>query len=61
MLMRYQRTYLMTAVVALALFASAGCNFAPKYQKAAVPTPAAYKEIGDWKVAQPQDAAAHGN
>ena len=38
-----------------------GCDLAPKYHKAAVPVPGAYKEIDGWKVAQPQDAAAHGN
>ena len=37
-----------------------GCNVGPKYQKAPVETPATYKEAGDWKVAQPQDAAARG-
>jgi NodT family efflux transporter outer membrane factor (OMF) lipoprotein len=37
-----------------------GCNVGPKYQRAPVETPAAYKENGDWKVAQPQDAAARG-
>ncbi|HET9402362.1 MAG TPA: efflux transporter outer membrane subunit [Candidatus Acidoferrales bacterium] len=43
------------------LAALSGCDLAPKYQKAAVPTPAAYKEIDGWKVAQPQDSASHGN
>ena len=38
-----------------------GCNVGPKYQKAPVETPPTYKEAGDWKVAQPQDAATRGN
>jgi NodT family efflux transporter outer membrane factor (OMF) lipoprotein len=37
-----------------------GCTVGPKYHKAPVETPAAYKEAGNWKVAQPQDAAARG-
>ena len=49
------------AVAVLVIAGISACNFAPKYQRASAPTPAAYKEIGDWKVAQPQDAAAHGN
>jgi NodT family efflux transporter outer membrane factor (OMF) lipoprotein len=47
------------AAAALALFAS-GCDFAPKYQKAHVEVPPAYKETEGWKVAQPSDAALRG-
>ena len=47
----------------------AGCSFAPKYEKPAVETPAAFKEMtpadasvtDGWKVAQPQDDAIRGN
>jgi NodT family efflux transporter outer membrane factor (OMF) lipoprotein len=46
---------------AIAIIAAAGCSFAPPYK---VPdtakTPAQYKEAGDWKVAQPEDAAPRG-
>ncbi len=47
------------AACALALCIS-GCDFAPKYQKANVEIPPAYKETEGWKVAQPSDAALRG-
>ena len=31
----------------------AGCAVGPKYKAPAVPAPPAYKEVGDWKTAQP--------
>src|SRR5947208_2012152 len=45
-----------------------GCSFAPKYQRPAVETPAAFKELTPqssdatnlWKVAKPSDAALRG-
>jgi NodT family efflux transporter outer membrane factor (OMF) lipoprotein len=49
--------FLVAAIAALSL---TGCDFAPKYQKASVPTPPAYKETEGWKVAQPSDAALRG-
>ena len=33
----------------------AGCAVGPKYKTPPLPTPPAYKEIGDWKTAQPSD------
>jgi len=47
------------AFAAMCLLAG-GCTVGPKYQKAPVETPPAYKEAGDWKVAQPQDTANRG-
>lgn len=47
-------------IAALGAMCASGCDFAPKYQKAAVPTPPAYKEVEGWKVAQPADAALRG-
>jgi NodT family efflux transporter outer membrane factor (OMF) lipoprotein len=38
----------------------AGCNVGPKYHKPTVETPSAYKEIGDWKIAEPKDETARG-
>jgi len=38
----------------------AGCNFAPKYAKPTVQTPAAFKEIDGWKKAEPREDAARG-
>jgi NodT family efflux transporter outer membrane factor (OMF) lipoprotein len=42
----------LTAVAALQL---TGCVVGPKYRPPAVQAPPAYKEIGDWKPAQPND------
>ncbi|MDD5247591.1 MAG: efflux transporter outer membrane subunit [Rhodocyclaceae bacterium] len=39
----------------------AGCAVGPDYRRPDVDTPAAYKEAGTWKTAQPQDEAARGN
>lgn len=36
------------------------CNVGPKYVRPDVATPSAYKEAGDWKVAQPQDTIKRG-
>jgi len=38
-----------------------GCAVGPKYQTPTVPTPPAYKEIGNWKTAQPGDDKLDGN
>ena len=37
------------------------CAVGPKYQRPAVESAPAYKEAEGWKVAQPSDAALHGN
>jgi len=39
----------------------AGCAVGPKYKAPAVPAPPAYKEIGNWKTAQPSDQNLGGN
>ncbi len=48
--------------VSPAVFAllAGGCNFAPKYEKPSVETPAVFKETADWKPAQPKDDAHRG-
>ena len=38
-----------------------GCAVGPDYHRPDVVTPAAYKEAGDWKTAEPQDEAPRGN
>jgi NodT family efflux transporter outer membrane factor (OMF) lipoprotein len=38
-----------------------GCAVGPKYKTPAVPAPPAYKEIGNWKTAQPNDQRLGGN
>lgn len=40
--------------------ALAACSFAPTYQKPETATPENYKEAGEWKTAQPADAAPRG-
>ena len=40
---------------AIALLELSGCAVGPKYHPPAVETPRAYKEVGDWKPAQPND------
>jgi NodT family efflux transporter outer membrane factor (OMF) lipoprotein len=39
----------------------AGCSVGPKYQRPAAVVPPAYKEVGDWKPAQPNDQNLGGN
>jgi len=51
---------------ALSLFCFAiilmeGCSVGPKYSKPIAETPPAYKEMGNWKPAAPNDAALKGN
>jgi NodT family efflux transporter outer membrane factor (OMF) lipoprotein len=38
-----------------------GCAVGPTYKTPVVPTPPAYKEIGNWKTAQPNDQSLGGN
>ena len=38
-----------------------GCVVGPKYQRPAAPIPPAYKETGNWKIAQPKDEKLGGN
>jgi len=48
-------TRMFPLLLALAL---AACSVGPDYQKPPVETPALYKELGDWKLAEPQPAAS---
>jgi len=43
--------------------ALAACSFAPRYQAppSSAPPPSAYKEAGDWKIAEPMDAEPRGD
>ena len=47
------------AIIIMSLFFS-GCMVGPDYAKPSAPTPAAYKEAGNWKQAQPKDDAIRG-
>lgn len=53
---RYMKLVAVTAAFALL----AACTVGPDYVRPPVETPAAYKEAGNWKPAQPQDDANRG-
>jgi len=44
-----------TVLLAIAVLQLSGCEVGPKYHPPVVQAPPAYKEIGDWKPAQPND------
>ncbi|HZT62957.1 MAG TPA: RND transporter, partial [Burkholderiales bacterium] len=44
----------------LGVLVFSGCAVGPDYQRPSVDVPTAYKEAGEWKVAQPQDEASRG-
>ena len=45
----------------IATFQLSGCTVGPKYQRPEAEVPPAYKEVGDWKPAQPNDQNLDGN
>jgi hypothetical protein len=50
------------AVVGFASVLSiAGCAVGPRYNRPAVEVPPAYKEVGDWKPAQPNEQNLGGS
>lgn len=51
---------LMPVFTCLALFSFVGCTVGPKYSRPAAEVPATFKEMGNWKQAQPSDAIAKG-
>jgi hypothetical protein len=55
-----RRGRLTLATVAGVLTLLAGCAVGPDYVRPTVVTPAAYKEVDGWKVAQPQDHVLRG-
>lgn len=44
-----------------AMISLAGCAVGPKYKTPPVPVPPAYKEVGNWKTAQPSEQNLGGN
>lgn len=48
-------------VAVIALLELIGCAVGPKYKTPVTPAPPAYKEMGDWKTAQPSDQNLGGN
>jgi NodT family efflux transporter outer membrane factor (OMF) lipoprotein len=53
-----RRLFAITAITASLL---AGCAVGPDYRRPDVETPAAFKEAGDWKIAEPADGKAAGH
>jgi NodT family efflux transporter outer membrane factor (OMF) lipoprotein len=51
----------MALAVMGAVLQFAGCAVGPKYKTPIAPAPPAYKEIGNWKTAQPSDQKLGGN
>lgn len=50
-----------TALLALRVLLFTGCTVGPKYHPPVVQAPPAYKEVGEWKPAQPNDQNLGGN
>ena len=48
-------------ICALSTALLAGCTVGPNYKRPAAEVPPAYKEVGDWKTAQPNDQNLPGN
>jgi len=48
-------------VLTTAILSLAGCAVGPKYKTPPVPAPPTYKEIGNWKMAQPSNQNLGGN
>jgi NodT family efflux transporter outer membrane factor (OMF) lipoprotein len=50
-----KKILLLPVVLAGAVLPFCGCTVGPKYHRPSVETPPAYKEMGNWKTAQPSD------
>jgi NodT family efflux transporter outer membrane factor (OMF) lipoprotein len=60
-IMHRRQTCCRMVLLAIAAFQLTGCTVGPKYQRPAAEVPPAYKEVGDWKPAQPNDQKIDGN
>jgi NodT family efflux transporter outer membrane factor (OMF) lipoprotein len=49
------------SICILSMLLLAGCTVGPNYKRPAAQVPPAYKEVGDWKPAQPNDQSVGGN
>jgi NodT family efflux transporter outer membrane factor (OMF) lipoprotein len=58
---RRRQTSCRMALLAIAAFQVMGCTVGPKYRRPTAEVPPAYKEVGDWKPAQPNDQNLGGN
>src|ERR1700726_631375 len=54
-------TRTMGSISVLSMLLFGGCTVGPKYRRPAAEVPASYKEVGDWKPAQPNDQSLSGN
>jgi NodT family efflux transporter outer membrane factor (OMF) lipoprotein len=54
-------TIIASAVAFLSMLLLAGCTVGPNYRRPTAEVPATYKEVGDWKPAQPNDQNLGGN
>ena len=48
-----------TVVISVVFYIAGGCAVGPDYKRPQTTVPAAFKEAGDWKVAEPKDGAVH--
>ena len=55
MIENLQRGAWLGVLLAAGVLQFSGCTVGPKYHPPAMPAPPAYKEVGDWKTAQPND------
>ncbi len=56
-----RKTSCLMVLLAIAALQFSGCTVGPKYQRPAAEVPTAYKEVGNWKPAQPNDQSFGGN
>jgi NodT family efflux transporter outer membrane factor (OMF) lipoprotein len=56
-----RRTLWLKVLLAVAVFQTSGCTVGPKYHRPAAAVPPVYKEVGNWKPAQPNDQNLGGN
>jgi NodT family efflux transporter outer membrane factor (OMF) lipoprotein len=50
-----RRALWLKVLLSIAVFQTSGCTVGPKYRRPAAEVPTAYKEVGNWKPAQPND------
>ncbi|HXN23220.1 MAG TPA: efflux transporter outer membrane subunit [Candidatus Dormibacteraeota bacterium] len=55
------RKHIAGSICVLSILLLAGCTVGPNYKRPAAEVPPVYKEVGDWKPAQPSDEHLSGN
>ena len=58
---RFRRGSRLAILFVAGLLALAGCSVGPKYKTPTAQVPATYKELANWKTAQPNDGKLGGN